>query len=217
MATHNNAEIVRAHAMRRCADMDEITISAIRKDIINGKVKGVPKSFNPTEGSVFNSMLFWAKDRYEVDDLTGSVEAVWVLREPGKIYVPIMPVVNRAPNNVDTVTALKLYWQLATEAERQTFLDAVENDTTADLSQHKSIDEILAVNGLPTEDKRFVSSVGNAARDMYIRRFGTPPIKALRRKTSGKGSHDKAVYPRELMADIKLIINRKMGEFGYEH
>jgi hypothetical protein len=74
-----------------------------------------------------------------------------------------------------------------------------------DLSEHKTIGDIMLGLGL-TPHKHFTWAIGSQVRDMYESRYGTPPRKALRKKATGKGSHDFAVYPPMLVPDIEKII-----------
>lgn len=75
----------------------------------------------------------------------------------------------------------------------------------ADLSRHKTIAEIMRGIGIEPVNE-LTWSVGAEVRKMYEARYGVPPKKALRQKTSGTGSHDFAVYPPMLVGEIEELI-----------
>jgi len=50
--------------------------------------------------------------------------------------------------------------------------------------------------------------IGAAVRDAYEKAVGSLPIKALRQKTNGEGSHCFAVYPEEFRPMIEAAIHR---------
>jgi hypothetical protein len=66
------------------------------------------------------------------------------------------------------------------------------------------IDVIRELNIEPTKELSW--SVGNAVRDLYERRHGELPQKALRQKTNEEGSHCFAIYPEEMKEEIMNII-----------
>ena len=53
--------------------------------------------------------------------------------------------------------------------------------------------------------------IGPKVRDAYHESIGEPPLKALRPKTYGKGSHFFAVYPLEFRPYIVEIVLAHMG------
>jgi hypothetical protein len=55
-------------------------------------------------------------------------------------------------------------------------------------------------------EPRLTWSVGNAVRALYESRNGSLPEKDLRGKTSGKGSHCFAIYPKHMKTDIEKIV-----------
>lgn len=50
--------------------------------------------------------------------------------------------------------------------------------------------------------------IGAAVRDAYEQAVGQLPVKALRQKTSGAGSHCFAVYPEEFRPMIEATVRR---------
>lgn len=48
--------------------------------------------------------------------------------------------------------------------------------------------------------------VGAAVRDAYEAAFGKPPIKVLRPKTNGQGSHCFAIYPHSFRHQVERAI-----------
>jgi hypothetical protein len=54
--------------------------------------------------------------------------------------------------------------------------------------------------------------VGDAVRGAFEERFGRPPVKALRQKTKGGGSHCFAVYPETFRGVIRAIILSHQAE-----
>ena len=67
-------------------------------------------------------------------------------------------------------------------------------------------ERIEALNFDATTRQRW--SIGNAVRDRYVKMYGQLPVKALRRKTSGIGSHCFAIYPPEFQPEIDAIIEQ---------
>ena len=56
---------------------------------------------------------------------------------------------------------------------------------------------------------RLMWAIGNAARDLYLERYGHLPEKSLRTKTyRGVGSHCFAIYPEHMRADLERIVWR---------
>lgn len=77
--------------------------------------------------------------------------------------------------------------------------------TDPDLSGHVTVDEVIVRLGLePHRDLTW--AVGRQMRDLYMERRGEPPPAERRRKTSGKGSHSKSVYPAEMISDLEALI-----------
>jgi hypothetical protein len=66
------------------------------------------------------------------------------------------------------------------------------------------IDIIRALGNQPTNELCW--RVGLLARKAHKARFGRLPDKSLRRKTSGSGSHDLAVYPEIMRAEIEALV-----------
>ena len=66
------------------------------------------------------------------------------------------------------------------------------------------IDRIVACGVETSKHERW--SLGEAVRQRYEEIFGQPPIKGLRPKTSGSGSHCFALYPHHFAGEIDRII-----------
>jgi hypothetical protein len=66
------------------------------------------------------------------------------------------------------------------------------------------VDVIKAMGLEPTPALTW--SVGNTVRDAYERATGSLPVKALREKTSGVGSHCFAIYPAEWRVKIEEVV-----------
>lgn len=78
-----------------------------------------------------------------------------------------------------------------------------------DLSKLPTIVDIIRSMGIePTTEMNW--KVGGIARKRHAARYGRPPDKTLRPKTSGRGSHDLAVYPEEMRDEIKAIVSDLM-------
>lgn len=78
-------------------------------------------------------------------------------------------------------------------------------------SQYKSrshgitVVDVMKDMGVELEPK-LSWAIGNRVREMWERRHGGLPEKALRRKTAGKGSHCFALYPEHWRKDIERIV-----------
>ena len=66
------------------------------------------------------------------------------------------------------------------------------------------IDRFRALRVEP--DKRVTWAVGNAVMHRYVDECGRQPLKVLRQKTGGGGSHCFAVYPEEWVPVIDRMI-----------
>jgi len=71
------------------------------------------------------------------------------------------------------------------------------------------IDRVRALGYEP--EKRFDWAVGSAAREEYAAATEDLPVKELRIKTSGKGSHCMAVYPDWFIPRLDEIVREVAG------
>lgn len=54
--------------------------------------------------------------------------------------------------------------------------------------------------------------IGAAVRDLFIAQYGESPVKALRTKTAGVGSHCFAIYPAGWRPEATRLVAKILGE-----
>lgn len=94
---------------------------------------------------------------------------------------------------------------------------AMPDDGESDSPDRGSVTVIDRIRALGFEpESRLTWIVGDQVRDRWTIDTGALPEKALRRKTSGGGSHCFAVYPERFVPMIDAIIIRVAADFEAE-